>query len=128
VGASWKSRTVSTKNELEPVLDKLIERKLEDFRLGFIEGKDMNATTHNTVNIIKSNISHAVVQITQSGKGAISRDTAQKLEQIINSEEIKGLPEEDRLDVLDQADDVIKELSAPVTDKGKSISGSEEVQ
>src|SRR6266487_423405 len=62
------------RNELEPVLDKLIERKLEDFRLGFIEGKDMNATTHNTVNIIKSNISHAVVQITQSGKDAISRD------------------------------------------------------
>ena len=52
----------------------------------------MNATTHNTLNIIKSNISHAVVQITQSGKGAISRDTAQKLEQIINSEEIKGCP------------------------------------
>jgi hypothetical protein len=111
------------RNELEPALDKLIERKLEDFRLGFIEGKDMNATTHNTVNIIKSNISHAVVQITQSGKGAISRDTAQKLEQIINSEEIKGLPEEDRLDVLDQADDVIKELSAPVTDKGKVYRG-----
>ena len=35
------------RNELEPALDKLIERKLEDFRLGFIEGKDMNATTHN---------------------------------------------------------------------------------
>ena len=53
----------------------------------------MNATTHNTVNIIKSNISHAVVQITQSGKGGISRDTAEELEQIINSEETKGLPE-----------------------------------
>ena len=111
------------RNELEPALDKLIERKLEDFRLGFIEVKDMNATTHNTVNIIKSNISHAVVQITQSGKDAISRDTARKLEQIINSEEIKGLPEEDRFDVLDQADDVIKELSAPVTDKGKVYRG-----
>ena len=111
------------RNELEPALDKLIERKLEDFRLGFIEVKDMNATTHNTVNIIKSNISHAVVQITQSGKGGISRDTAEELEQIINSEEIKGLPEEDRLDVLDQADDVIKEFSAPVTDKGKVYRG-----
>src|SRR5262245_32740045 len=111
------------RNELEPALDKLLERKLDDFRLGFIEGKDMNATTHNTVNIIKSNISNAVVQITQSGKDGISRDTAQKLEQIINSEEIKGLPEEDRLDVLDQADDVIKELSVPVTDKGKVYRG-----
>src|SRR6516225_8548969 len=83
----------------------------------------MNATTHNTVNIIKSNISNAVVQITQSGKDAISRDTARKLEQIINSEEIKGLPEEDRFDVLDQADDVIKELSVAVTDKGKVYGG-----
>ena len=111
------------RNELEPALDKLLECKLEDFRLGFIEGKDVNATTHNTLNIIKSNISNSVVQITQSGKDAISKDTAQKLEQIINSEEIKGLPEEDRLDVLDQADDVIKELSAPVTDKGKVYRG-----
>ena len=59
----------------------------------------MNATTHNTLNIIKSNISNSVVQITQSGKDAISKDTAQKLEKIIISEEIKGLPEEDRLDV-----------------------------
>jgi len=33
------------------------------------------------------------------------------------------LPEEDRFDVLDQADDVIKELSAPVTDKGKVYRG-----
>src|SRR5262245_44470557 len=111
------------RNELEPALGKLIERKFEDFRLGFIEGKDVNATTHNTLNIIKSNISNSVVQITQSGKDAISKDTAQKLEQIINFEEIKGLPEEDRLDVLDQADDVIKELSAPVTDKGKVYRG-----
>src|SRR5262249_10433267 len=111
------------RNELEPALDKLIERKVEDFRLGLIEGKDMNATTHNTVNIIKSNISHAVVQITRSGKDVISRDTARKLKQIINSEEIKGLAEEDRFDVLDQADDVIKELSAPVTDKGKVYRG-----
>jgi len=111
------------RNELEPALDKLIERKFEDFRLGFIEGKDVNATTHNTLNTIKSNVSNSVVQITQSGKDAISKDTAQKLEQIINSEEIKGLPEEDRLDVLDQADDVIKELSAPVTDKGKVYRG-----
>jgi hypothetical protein len=29
------------------------------------------------------------------------------------------LPEETRFDVLDQADDVIKELSAPATDNGK---------
>src|SRR5215472_12676948 len=111
------------RNELEPALEKLVKRKVEDFRLGLIEGKDINATTHNTANIIKSNISHAVVQITRSGKDTISRETTRKLEQIINSEEIKGLPEEDRLDVLDQADDVIKELRAPVTDKGKVYRG-----
>ena len=105
--------------QLSETLDKLIERKVEDFELGFVEGKEMNATTHNTVTIINSNISNAVVQITQSGKDAVSKDTAQKLQEIINSEEIKGLPEETQLNVLDQADDVIKELSAPVTDKGK---------
>lgn len=111
------------RGQLDPSLDKLIKRKVEDFELGYVEGKDMNATTQNTVNIINSNISNSVMQITQSGKDAISKDTAQKLEQIINSEEIKGLPEETRLDVLDQADDVIKELSAPVTDKGKVYRG-----
>jgi hypothetical protein len=107
------------RNDLEAALGKLVERKLEDFELGIIGGKDMNVTTHNTVNIINSNISNAVVQITQSGKDAISKDTAQKLEQIINSEEIKGLPEETRLDVLDQVDNVTKELNAPTTDAGK---------
>ena len=105
--------------QLSETLDKLIERKVEDFELGFVEGKEMNATTHNTVTIINSNISKSVVQITQSGKDAISKDTAKKLQEIINSDEIKALPEETRFDVLDQADDVIKELSAPVTDKGK---------
>jgi hypothetical protein len=105
--------------QLSEALDKLIERKVEDFELGFVEGKEMNATTHNTVTIINSNISKSVVQITQSGKDAISKDTAKKLQEIINSDEIKALPEETRFDVLDQADDVIKELSAPVTDKGK---------
>jgi len=105
--------------QLSETLDKLIERKVEDFELGFVEGKEMNATTHNAVTIINSNISKSVVQITQSGKDASSKDTAKKLQEIINSDEIKALPEETRFDVLDQADDVIKELSAPVTDKGK---------
>ena len=111
------------RGQLDPALDKLIKRKVEDFELGYVEGKNMNTTTHNTVNIINSNISNAVVQITQSGKDAVSKDTAQKLQEIINSEEIKGLPEETQLNVLDQADDVIKELSAPVTDKGKVYRG-----
>ena len=75
--------------------------------------------TQNTVNIINSSISNALVQITQSGKDAISKDTAQKLQELVNSEEIKGLPEDDRLHVLDQVDDLIKELQAPTTDKGK---------
>jgi hypothetical protein len=90
--------------QLDPALDKLIRRKVEDFELGYVEGKDMNATTNNTVNIINSQISNAVVQITQSGKDAISKDTAQKLKELINSEEIERLPEDTRLDVLDQAE------------------------
>jgi len=113
---------VQLRNDLEAALNKLIKRKLEDFEWN-IERKDMTGTTHNTVNIINSNISNSVMQITQSGKDANSKDTAQKLEEIINSEEIKGLPEETRLDVLDQTDDVIKELSAAVTDKGKVYRG-----
>ena len=104
-------------------MDQLIKRKVEDFELGYIEGKDMNATTNNTVNIIGSNISNAVLQITQSGKDAISKDTALKLQELVKFEEIKALPEETRLDVLDQADAVINELSAPVTDDGKVVRG-----
>jgi hypothetical protein len=109
--------------ELNRAFDQLIKRKVEDFELGYTEGRDMNATTSNTVNIINSNISNAVVQITQSGKDAISKDTALKLKELINSEEITGLPEETRLDVLDQADGVIKELGSPVTDDGKVVRG-----
>jgi hypothetical protein len=36
-----------------------------------------------------------------------------------DSDEIKGLPEQTRLDVLDQVTDLVKELQAPTTDKGK---------
>jgi hypothetical protein len=36
----------------------------------------------------------------------------------VNSEEIRGLPEQTRLDVLDQVSDLIKELKGP-TDAGK---------
>src|SRR5215831_15260088 len=112
------STRVQLRNDLEAALDSLIERKLQDFEIGFVQGREMNATTQNTVNII-GNISNSVLQITQSGKDAISKDTAQKLQQIINSKEIERLAEQTRLDVLDQADEVIKELSAPTTDKGK---------
>jgi hypothetical protein len=111
------------KAQLDQALDKLIKRKVEDFEFGIMKGQDMNATTYNAVNIINSDISSAVVQITQSGKDTNSKETAQKLEQLLNSEEIKGLPEETRLDVLDQADDVIKELKAPNTDGGKVYRG-----
>ena len=109
----------NVKAQLDEALDKIINRKVENFELGYTPGKNMNATTHNTVSIIGSNISNSVVQITQSGKDAISKDTAQKLEQLINSEDIKALPDEERLNVLDQVDDVVKELKAPVTDQGK---------
>jgi hypothetical protein len=107
------------RGQLSEALEKLIERKVEDFELGYVEGKDMTATTNNTVNIINSNISQSVVQITQSGKDAISKDTALKLQELVNSEEIKELPEDDRLHVLDQVDDLIKALQAPTTDAGK---------
>jgi hypothetical protein len=117
------SIAVQLRNDLDATLDKVIERKVEDFELGFVEGKDMNATTNNTVNIINSNISNAVVQITQSGKDTISKETAQKLEQLINSEEIKALPENERLEVSDQVVDIVKELNAPTTDKGKVYRG-----
>ena len=117
------STRVQLRNDLEAALDNLIERKLEDFEIGFMEEKDMNATTKNTVNIINSNISNAVVQIIQSGKDAISKETALKLQELVNSDEIKGLSEDTRLDVLDQAEDVIKELNAPTTDKRKVYRG-----
>ena len=83
----------------------------------------MTATTNNMVNIIGSHISNAVLQITQSGKDTISKDTALKLKELINSDEITRLPEEIRLDVLDQADAVVKELGSPVTDDGKVVRG-----
>jgi len=105
--------------QLDPTFDRIIKRKVEDFKLDYVEGGEMNTTTHNTVNIIGSNISHSVMQITQSGKDAISKDTAQALEQLVKSDEIKALPEADRLNVLDQVDIVVKELQTPTTDKGK---------
>jgi hypothetical protein len=113
------STRVQLRNDLEAALDNLIKRKLENFEIGFMEGKDMNATTQNTVNIINSSISNSVVQITQSGKDAISKDTALKLQELVNSEEIKGLPDDDRLEVLDRVSDLIEELSDEKTDKGK---------
>jgi hypothetical protein len=106
------------KGQLNEPLDKIIKRKVEDFQLWYVEGKDMNATTNNTVNIINSQISHAVVEINQSGRDTISKDTAKNLEQLVNSEEIKALPEQKRLDVLDQVSDLIKELKGP-TDTSK---------
>jgi hypothetical protein len=104
--------------QLVPTLDKIINRKVEDFELNYTEGKEMNAITNNTVNIIGSNISNSVMQITQSGKDTISKDTALKLQELVNSDEVKGLPEPTRLEVLDQVTDLIKELKGP-TDTGK---------
>jgi hypothetical protein len=117
------STRVQLRNDLEAALDGLIKRKLEDFEIGYMEGEDMNARTQNTVNIINSNISNTVLQINQSGKDAISKGTALKLQELVNSDEIKGLHENDRLDVLDQAQEVIKELSSPATDDGKVVRG-----
>jgi hypothetical protein len=114
------SIAVQLRNDLDATLDKLIERKVEDFELGIMEGREMNATsTTNNINIIGSNISNSVLQITQSGKDAISKETALKLQELVSSDEIKALPEKDRLDVLDQVSDLIKELQASTTDKGR---------
>jgi hypothetical protein len=118
LAASGNSIGAQLRTELEAALDSLIERKVEDFEIGFVEGKEMNPTTNNTLTII-GNISNSVLQITQSGKDTISKETAQKLEQLVNSDEIKALPENDRLEVLDRVDDIVKELQAPATDKGK---------
>ena len=111
------------RGQLSEALEKLIKRKVEDFELGYIEGKDMTQqpTTRSTSSIQTS--PNSVVQITQSGKDAISKETALKLQELVNSEEIKGLPDDEQLDVLDQANAVINELSAPVTDDGKVVRG-----
>jgi hypothetical protein len=114
-----KPGDVNFKAYLDAAIDKITKRKVEDFEFGIGEGKDMNATTQNTVNIINSSISNSVVQITQSGKDAISKDTALKLQELVNSEEIKGLPDDDRLEVLDRVSDLIEELNDEKTDKNK---------
>src|SRR5262249_41390420 len=53
------------------------------------------------------------------GRDTISKETATKLEQLVNSEEIKALPETARPEVLDQVTDLIRELKGPTTDAGK---------
>jgi hypothetical protein len=80
----------------------------------------MNATTNNTVNIINSEISNTVLQITQSGRDAISKETAQKLEQLVNSDEIKGFPEPTRLEVLDQVTDLNRHASSRLLQRADS--------
>jgi thiamine kinase-like enzyme len=113
------SELVRLTNELEPALDKIIERKIENFELEYNEGKGMNATIHNELNIINSEITNSVLQINQSGRDAISKETANKLEQLINSDEVKRSPEQTRLQVLDQVTDLIRELKGTPTDTGK---------
>ena len=39
------------RGQLDPALDKIIKRKVEDFEFGIIEGRAMNATTSNTRSI-----------------------------------------------------------------------------
>jgi len=117
LAASRHSIGAQFRTELKAALDKLIKRKVEDFELSFVEGGDLNAIT-NTVNIFHSNISNTVVQITQSGKDSISKETALKLQELVKSNEIEALPESARLDVLDQVDGILNELNALTTDKG----------
>jgi hypothetical protein len=121
------SERADIRARLGPALDKIIERKLEDFAFGIIGDNKMEpkdtSITHNTVNIVNSNISHTVLTITQSGKDAISKDVAQKLEQMLGSEEIRNLPVETQLDVLDQAEAVVGELNQAMPDAGKISRG-----
>ena len=62
----------------------------------------MSPTTQNTGSIIALNISNSVLQITQSGKDTISKETARKLLELVNSQEIKALRKNEQLDVLDR--------------------------
>jgi hypothetical protein len=39
VAASGNAIAIQLRNELEAALDELIERKVEDFEIGFVEGK-----------------------------------------------------------------------------------------
>jgi hypothetical protein len=112
------------RTELRAALDKLIKHKVEDFEFDITEANDVTPTIQNTVSITNSTNPNLVVQSTQSGN-AISRDTALKLLELVNSDEIKELPENDRLEVLDQVTDIVKELNAPTTDKDKVHRGLE---
>jgi hypothetical protein len=73
------STRVQLRNDLEAALDSLIKRKVEDFELGFFERREMSPTTQNTVNIINSNISNAVVEINQSGRDTLQRTRLRNL-------------------------------------------------
>jgi len=113
---------------LELDLDKIIKRKLEDFELAFVEGNKMaspptNSVTHNTVNIINSNISDTVLTITQSGKDDTLKMIAQKIDQMLKLDEIKNLPEPEHVEVLDHSEVVINELDKTVPDTGKVLRG-----
>jgi hypothetical protein len=109
------------RTELRAALDKLIKHKVEDFEFDIMEAKGMTPTTQNTAN---STISDAVVvQTAYSDKDTISKDTARKLLELVNSDEIKALPENDRSHVLDQVSDLLKELEASTTDTGKVHQG-----
>jgi hypothetical protein len=112
------------RTELRAALDKLIKHKVEDFEFDIMEANDVTPTIQNTVSITNSTNPNLVVQSTQSGN-AISRDTALKLLELVNSDEIKELPENDRLEVLDQVTDIVKELNAPTTDEDKVHRGLE---
>src|SRR5262245_36367810 len=79
----------------------------------------MSPTTQNTVSVIGSNISYAVFCLKKKRKETISKETARKLLELVNSDEIKELRKNDRLDVLDQVVDIVQELNSASTDKGK---------
>lgn len=119
------STRVRMRDEHALALDKIIKRKLQDFSLGVIGGVKVNSSqnnvTHNTVNIINSNISETILTITQSGKDAHVKDAAQKIEEMLKSEEITKLPEDMKIEVLDHAEIVVTELNKQSPDNAKVL-------
>ena len=116
------SERVASRKQLEAELDRIIAHKVEDFQLGIIEGIKMNPppnAMHNTVNIIDSTISNAVLTIVQSGKDAQLKEVAQRISDLLKSPEVTNLPDEKRLEVLDHSENIVTELEKPEPDKGK---------
>lgn len=118
------SERVAFRKQLVQAMDKIVARKVEDFQLGIIEGEKISPggdVTVNSINIVNSTITDAVLTITQSGKDSLLKDVAQKISDLVKSDEITELPENNRLEVLDHSENIISELNTPAADNGKVL-------